>query len=286
VVRANGFSRAARLLEMTPAAVSRRVKALERQLGVRLLHRTTRRIQLTAEGAQYHERLSGLLGELRLLEQSLSTSVDEPVGELRVVAPMSFGQRRLSPVVAAFARQHPRVRVTLLLDDRETDLVGEGIDVAVRIAYPSDSSLVGRRIADVPRYACAAPAYLAARGTPVVPQDLSAHACLHYNVISEREEWRFNGPDGVQSVSMRGVFCSNNGDALAEAAIQGLGVALLPDFIVAEAIAKGRLVRILQEYERPPLSLSAVYPSREHLPAASRRFVDFLVESLGNRPAR
>jgi DNA-binding transcriptional LysR family regulator len=284
VVRANGFSRAARLLEMTPAAVSRRVGALERRLGVRLLQRTTRRVKLTAEGARYHEQLGRLLGELRVLEQELTSSADEPSGELRVVAPMSFGQRRLAPLVATFARHYPGVRLTLLLEDRETDLIGEGIDVAVRIAYPSDSSLIGRRIAEVPRYACAAPSYLAAHGTPAMPQDLARHACLHYNVISEREEWRFSGPDGEQAVSMRGVFCSNNGDVLAEAAIQGLGITLLPDFIVAEALEAGRLVRILQDYERPPLSLSVVYPSREHLPAATRRFVDFLVESLGDPP--
>jgi DNA-binding transcriptional LysR family regulator len=221
------------------------------------------------------------VGDLRAVEEQLEEVTGQVSGELRIVAPMSFGQRRLAPLVARFALEHPKLRVTLRLEDRETDIVAEGIDLAVRIAYPSDSSLVSRPIASVPRYFCASPGYLARRGTPRAPRDLLCHDCLHYNVISEREEWTFGGTEGDQSMVMKGVFCSNNGEVLAEAALQGLGITLLPDFIVEDALADGRLVRVLEGRERSPLTLSVLYPSRQHVPAKTRLFIDHLVEQFG-----
>ena len=199
-------------------------------------------------------------------------------GELRVVAPMSFGQRCLAPALGAFARRYPELRVSLKLEDSETDIVGEGLDLALRIAYPSDSSLIGRAIAPVPRWFCASPDYLARRGVPGEPADLLQHDCLHYNLISEREEWTFGGPDGNEVISTRGTLCSNNGEVLREAAIAGLGVAHLPDFIVADAIADGRLVRVLAGRERTPLTLFALYPSRHFVPAKTRLFIEYVTE--------
>lgn len=282
VVEAQGFSAAAKRLGSTPAAVSRRVKALEQRLGVRLLQRTTRKLRLTDAGERYFHEVGRLLGELNGVEQCLADEAGQLTGELRIVAPMSFGQRRLAPVVARFAATHKGLRVTLMLEDQETDLVGQGIDVAIRIAYPSDSSLVARAIASVPRYVCASPAYLQERGTPDQPKDLLAHDCLHYNVISEREEWTFGGAGGDETLLVKGVFCSNNGDVLAEAASQGLGITILPDFIVEEALADGRLVRILEGRERAPLILSVLYPSRQHVPLKTRLFVDHVMAQLGS----
>jgi DNA-binding transcriptional LysR family regulator len=281
VVEAQGFSAAAKRLDSTPAAVSRRIKALEQRLGVRLLQRTTRTLKLTEAGELYFREVSRLLGDLRAVEEQLEQVTGQASGELRIVAPMSFGQRRLAPVVVRFALMHPKLRVTLRLEDRETDIVAEGIDLAVRIAYPSDSSLVSRPIASVPRYFCASPGYLARRGTPQAPRDLLRHDCLHYNVISEREEWTFGGTEGDETIAMKGVFCSNNGEVLAEAAIQGLGITLLPDFIVEDALAEGRLVRVLEGRERVPLTLSVLYPSRQHVPAKTRLFIDYMVEQFG-----
>ncbi len=281
VVEEEGFSAAAKRLDTTPAAVSRRIKALEKRLDVRLLQRTTRKIQLTEAGELYFREVSRLLGDLKTIEQKLEEVTSQAIGELRIVAPMSFGQRRLAPVVARFALTHPKLRVSLRLEDRETDIVSEGLDLAVRIAYPSDSSLVARPIALVPRYICASPEYLAKRGTPRSPRDLLKHNCLHYNVISEREEWSFRDTEGGETVAIRGVFCSNNGEVLAEAAIQGLGITLLPDFIIEDAIDDGRLVRILEGQERPPLTLFVLYPSRQHVPAKTRLFIDYLVEQFG-----
>ncbi|MEJ2309038.1 MAG: LysR family transcriptional regulator [Gammaproteobacteria bacterium] len=278
VVEANGFGAAARRLETTPASVSRRVKALEQRLGVRLLQRTTRKISLTEAGERYFREGRRLLHELDELEQALTAAAREPEGELRIVAPMSFGQRRLAPLVAHFASLHGRLRISLMLEDRETDLFDEGADLAIRIGYPADSSMIARAIAAVPRHACASPDYLERRGYPESPGDLLQHDCLHYNLIPEREEWTFLGDDGEHTVAIRGSFCSNNGDVLAEAAMQGLGITLLPHFLVEDALADGRLVRVLEAYEREPLTLFVLYPSRHHVPAKTRRFLEYLLD--------
>jgi len=278
VVEANSFAAAAQRLETTPASVSRRVKALEQRLGVRLLQRTTRKLSLTEAGEHYFREGRRLLHELDDLEQALTASAREPQGELRIVAPMSFGQRRLAPLVARFATLHSTLRISLILEDRETDLIDAAADLAIRIGYPADSSMIVRTIAPIPRYACASPAYLKRRGRPESPNDLLHHDCLHYNLISEREEWTFLGKDGEQTLAIKGNFCSNNGDVLAEAAMQGLGITLLPNFIVEEALADGRLVKVLEDYEREPLSLFALYPSRHHVPAKTHRFLEYLLD--------
>ena len=281
VVEANGFAAAARRLETTPASVSRRVKSLEQHLGVRLLQRTTRKLSLTEAGERYFREGRRLLRELDDLEQALTAAAHELEGPLRIVAPMSFGQRRLASMVADFARQHPKLRMSLILEDRETDLIDEAADLAIRIGYPADSSMVARAIAPIPRFACASPDYLARRGTPKSPRDLLQHDCLHYSLISEREEWTFQGSDGEQTLAIKGSFCSNNGDVLAEAAMQGLGIALLPGFIVQAGLSDGRLVKVLQAYERAPLTLFALYPSRRHVPRKTRRFLQHLLEHFG-----
>lgn len=278
VVEANGFGAAARRLETTPASVSRRVKALEQRLGVRLLQRTTRKLSLTDAGERYFREGRRLLHELDELEQALAGAAREPEGELRIVAPMSFGQRRLAPLVARFAALHSKLRISLLLEDRETDLFDEAADLAIRIGYPADSSMIARAISPVPRHACASPEYLERRGYPESPEDLLHHDCLHYNLISEREEWTFLGGDGERTLAIEGTFCSNNGDVLAEAAMQGLGITLLPHFIVEEGLADGRLVKVLADYERAPLTLFALYPSRQHVPAKTRKFLEYLLD--------
>ena len=277
VVEAQGFSAAAKRLNSTPAAVSRRIKALEQRLGVRLLQRTTRKVRLTQQGEVYYREVSRILGQLNNVEQELSESINHPKGDLRIVAPMSFGQHRLAPMVNEFASKYPGLRISLMLEDRETDIVTEGYDLAIRIAYPNDSSLVGRAIAPIPRYICASPEYLQKRGIPNTPADLTNHECLHYNLISEREEWSF---PGSENLIVKGKFCSNNGEVLLQAAIDGLGIVFLPQFIVDPALADGKLTRILEGLEQPPLTLYALYPSRKHVPAKTRLFIDFIIEKL------
>ena len=280
VVEERGFSAAAARLDTTTASVSRRVKALEQRLGTRLLQRTTRNIQLTEAGELYYQAVRRAVGDLRDAEDQLQEVTTKPFGELRIVAPMSFGQRRLSSLVARFAAAHPRLRVSLLLDDRETELLEAGVDLALRIAYPTDSSYIAKPIVPVPRYLCASPDYLEAKGTPTKPADLLQHDCLHYNVISELEEWTFDGPAGSETVAVKGSFCSNNGDVLLQAALDGLGITLLPDFIVADALAEGRLVRILKKRERAPLTLFALYPSRQFVPVKTRLFIEYITGAI------
>lgn len=281
VVEAKGFSAAAKHLDSTAAAVSRRIKALEQRLGVRLLQRTTRLVQLTEAGEIYYREVRRLLDDLEAAENQLQDVTGEPAGELRIVAPMTFGQQRLAPLVSRFALEHPRLRISLILDDSETDLVAEGVDLALRIAYPVDSSLIARPLGLVPRYFCASPDYLAKKGTPGKPEDLAGHDCLHYSLISERDEWQFGGAGDEQSVVVKGRFCSNNGEVLAQAAMTGLGIALLPNFVVDNALAEGRLVRVLEGYEQAPLTLSVIYPSRQHVPAKARMMIEYLQQQLG-----
>lgn len=280
VVDAGGFSAAAVALGTTATATSRRVKALEERLGVRLLNRTTRRISLTEAGQIYYAQVRRLLADLRETEEQLSQIANELRGALRITAPMSFGVRRLAPLVARFVKQHPQVEIELQLDDRMVDIVDEGLDLALRIGYPRDSSLIMRRIATIPRYVCASPAYLAARGLPEQPLDLLQHNCLHYNNLRTREEWTLTGPEGADPVAVHGNFCSNNGSVLCAAAVQGLGIALLPEFIVAADLAAGRLQRVLQGHEPPPFGLYGLYPSRQFVPAKIKLFLDFLGETL------
>jgi DNA-binding transcriptional LysR family regulator len=191
---------------------------------------------------------------------------------------MSFGQRRLAPLVARFAAINSKLRISLVLEDRETDLIDAAADLVIRIGYPADSSTIAREIAPVPRHVCASPEYLERRGYPESPDELLHHDCLHYNLISERDEWTFISADCEQTLAIKGSFCSNNGDVLAEAAMQGLGIALLPEFIVEEGLTDGRLVKVLEDFERAPLIFFALYPSRQHVPAKTHRFLAYLLD--------
>ncbi len=275
VAEEGGFTPAAAALGTTVASVSRRIKGLERRLGVRLFNRTTRRVSLTEAGETYLQHVRRVLDDLADAEASVHQLTGEARGTLRVAAPLSFGVRRLAPVLARFARQHPALRVRLSLDDRVVDLVEGGYDLALRIGYPPDSSLIGRALLPVARFLCAAPGYLDARGTPADPGELADHDCLHYNPLAFSEEWPLAGA-GPRGITVEGRLCSNNGDVLREAAIAGMGIALLPDFIVEDALARGQLKRILRQFEPPPFTLYAVYPSREFVPAKVRLFLDAL----------
>ncbi len=280
VVDAGGFTAAAEALATTVTATSRRIKALEQRLGVRLLNRTTRRISLTEAGQLYYDQARLLLADLRETEEQLSQLSNEPIGQLRITAPASFGSKRLAAPVSRFARQHSRLQVQLQLDDRFVDIVAEGFDIALRIGYPQDSSLVMRSITPIARYVCASPDYLARHGRPEKPMDLIKHDCLHYNNVSVRDEWTFNGANGLEVVEVQGKFCSNNGDALCMAAAEGLGIALLPDFIVENQLRQHKLVRLLEGFEPPPFDLFALYPSRHFVPAKIKLFLDYLTGAL------
>jgi DNA-binding transcriptional LysR family regulator len=281
VVDAGGFSRAAERMETTPGAVSRRIAALEQRLGLRLFNRTTRALNLTEAGEHYYRDVSAILQALGDAEDRVSHLSESPSGDLRVAAPMSFAVRALAPLLPGFRARYPELRLSLDLDDRMIDIVAAGVDLALRIGPLGDSSLVARRIVEFERLFCAAPTYLDRRGRPETPAELRRHACLHYSNVGVREEWSLSGPDGTEIIEVQGPLCANNGDLLRRAALGGMGICSLPEFIVAEDLAAGRLERVLADHHTPRLVLAAVWPSRRFVPAKVRAFVDYLVDALG-----
>ncbi len=284
VARRGGFTPAARHLGLSRAQVSKAVSRLEQHLGARLLNRTTRRVSLTATGKVYLERCEAILQEIAELEDIAASHAGEPAGRILLSAPTSFGILHLSRAIPAYLEKYPAVQVSLSLTDRFVDVVAEGFDLAIRIAKLEDSSLVARRIAPGRLVFCAAPAYLERHGEPRVPQDLAIHHCLVYSNDLKPDTWRVRGPSGIESIRVNGPVCADNGDVLRSAALSGLGIALLPTFIVGADIRGGSLRQVLADYCPPPISIHAVFPSRRFLSARVRSFVDFLVEHYGDTP--
>ena len=281
VVEENGFSAAARSMNLSKAAVSKQVARLEDRLGVRLLNRTTRRLGLTEAGRDYYERARRILAEVEDAEQAASSRLVHPRGLLRVNAPVTFGQTYLTPILPHFMKRWPELRVELTLMDRFVDLIDEGFDLAVRVAGMGNSPLIARRLCEARHIVCAAPSYLAARGTPQRPADLARHDCLLYSYLSSGDDWRFIGPDGRElGVRVDGPLRANNGDALRYAAAAGLGVVYSPDFMVADMLQQGVLVPLLPDWRTPEMAIQAVYPPGRPLGAKVRVFIDFLVENL------
>jgi DNA-binding transcriptional LysR family regulator len=284
VVNQEGFTAAAEKLGLSRAQVSKSVMQLEAHLGTRLLNRTTRRVSLTEVGRVYHERCVAILADIEEIEGMAGEQTDKPRGTLRLSAPNSFGILHLNEVIPRYIKQYPQVRISLSLSDRLIDVVAEGFDLVIRIAAPEDSSLIARKIAPCRRVFCAAPGYLEQSGIPRVPQDLAIHPCLVYSNDLRPDTWVLHGPNGAESIKVNGPVCADNGDALKAAAVAGLGVALLPTFIVGPELRAGRLQQVLTNYCPPEISIYAVFPSRRYLSAKVRTFVDFLSGCFGENP--
>ncbi len=279
VVEQGSFARAADQLDMSTSAVSRRVAELEAHLATRLLHRTTRRISLTESGQAYFERTLHLLADIEETEAVVSSSTVTPRGTIRLTCSTSFGVPYLAPAIGAFQVRYPEVRFDIAASNRFVDLVEEGLDLAIRIGDLGNPNLIARRIGSMRLVACAAPDYLAQHGTPKHPDDLARHNCFTYEYAPVRNQWRFNDRKGGEiRVHVEGSVHANNGEMLAAIAAAGTGIALEPDFIVNPLCASGRLVEILKPYRPAPYSIYAVYPSRRHLSAKVRTFVDFLAQ--------
>ncbi|MBT3360198.1 MAG: LysR family transcriptional regulator [Rhodospirillales bacterium] len=284
IAERQSFSAAARDLGLSKSAVSKKLAALESRLGARLLNRTTRRLSLTEAGAEFFERAQRILAELDEAEQAVTRLQVEPRGNLRVNAPMSFGILHMAPALADFMADHDELTVTLDLNDRLVDLVEEGYDVAVRIARMTDSSLIARKLAPARLGVCASPDYWRKHGVPAHPRDLAGHNCLFYTYLAAQDQWAFRGPDGPFNVRVRGNLRANSGEALRAAAVAGLGIYFGPTFIVGDELRAGRLTTVLDEFVDPDLSIYAVYPHRQLVPAKVRVFVDFLAERFGAEP--
>jgi len=277
VVEVGSFAGAADRLGMSTSAVSRLLAQLENLLDARLLNRTTRRISLTESGQAYYQRCLQLLADLAETEEMVSTNTANPRGTLRLTAPLSFGASHLAPALGEFARLHPTLKFDVMLSDRIVDLVEEGMDLAIRIGAIGNLNLVARRISSARQLLCASPDYLVRRGTPVTPEELAGHDCLSYSYAADSNTWNFRNTAGIENrIKVTGPVLANNGTVLAELAAAGLGITFAPDFIAKPLIDDGRLQTLLPDWEPEPLPICAVYPSRRHLSAKVRSFVDFL----------
>lgn len=285
VVDRGGFSAAAQDLRISRAMVSRHVQELEARLGARLLHRTTRRVSLTEAGQVYYDRSAHLLADLASADSEVGELHTRPRGLLRINGPVVFGAMHLSAAVADYMAAFPEVKIELTLNDRTVDLVEEGFDLAIRIGRLADSSLIARRLAPCRLVIVASPDYLARRGTPQEPGDLTKHDCIRYMYGEGGDVWHFQGPDGKLAVRVQGQLRTNNGDAMRIAASRGMGIAVIPSFIVSEELGNGVLVPLLKGWgAAEEIALHAVYPPGRNPSAKLRSFIDFLVPRFGEHP--
>ncbi|WLG94050.1 LysR family transcriptional regulator [Pseudomonas sp. FP198] len=279
VMESGSFTAAADKLGLSKQFVSRKLMELEQRLGVRLLNRSTRRLDVTPLGQRYHEAALRLLSEVEQVEQGISGQTSEPRGTIRLSAPLSFAVAHLGSLLPLFLQRYPDVTVEVDLSDRSVDLLGEGYDLALRIGVLEDSTLIARRIASIERVYCASAAYLAQRGTPTRPEDLRSHDCLPYG-HSRQVQWRFAGKGKPLALEVVGRMRANNGDLLRDAAIAGMGITYLPTFILGEALRDGRLIKVLEGFETEPLTLSAVYPQHRQSSRPVQALVEFLREHM------
>jgi DNA-binding transcriptional LysR family regulator len=282
VVVSGGFAAAARQMGQSRSTVNKLVIALENDLGVQLLHRSTRVVAPTETGLAFYERCIEILSSLEDAERSVTQLQVEPKGRLRINAPMTFGTLHLAEPIADFVAQYPEIQVELTLSDRFVDPIEEGFDVTIRIAEPQPtSSLLVQPLAPAERVLCASPTYLEKHGIPTHPMELRSHSCLHYGQIAMEHRWTLIGVDGEYTAIVQGVLCSNNGEVLRDAAIRGLGITLLPRFIVEPALQQGILQIVLPNYHPSELSIEVLYPVNRHLSTKIRLLVDFLRERFG-----
>ena len=285
VVEAGSFTAAAERLGSAKSAVSRRVSALEERLGVQLLRRTTRVLNLTETGQSFYDHSARILADLDEAEAAVQHEHGELRGTLRVALPLSFGVRHMCKPIATFTKLHPKLHFDLDLNDRRIDLIEEGMDLALRIGHLKDSSLIARRLFDARTVTAASPHYVKTHGAPQTPEDLVDHDCLVYSNLADPDRWSWKDEKGKERVvKVNTVLRASSGDFLANAAAHGLGIVIQPTFLAAEAIRRGNLVPILTDYEWPVTPAFAVYPPTRHLSYRVRAFIDFLVERFSGTP--
>lgn len=283
VAEAGSFVKAAEALDVSKTAVSRYVAELESRLGVRLLHRTTRRLSLTPEGELFQARCRDLLGSVDEAESEITSRSGEASGLLRLNVPFSFGLLHLAPLWVEFMALHPKVTLDVTLADRVVDLVEEGFDMAVRIAHLPNSSLVSRPLTSTRMVLCASPAYLEERGHPAHPSDLARHDVLAYSLLSMGDEWEFTGPEGAVSIKVTPRMRTNSGDTCRVAALRHRGIVLQPTFLVGPELLAGTLVEVMPAYRCIELGVYAVYPSRKFVSPKVRLMIEFLVNAFRMR---
>ncbi|PLT25015.1 LysR family transcriptional regulator [Pseudoalteromonas sp. MelDa3] len=283
VVQEGSFSKAADKLDISPQLVSKYISALEDNLRTRLLHRTTRKVSVTEAGNQYYQRCQQVVIDIEDMENSLNNLSENVSGVLSISAPMSFGTKHLAGLLVGFQKQYPNLKLDLRLTDQYVDIVEQGIDIALRIGVLKNSTLIAKKIAPINLAVFASPDYLKRHGTPQTLLDLQSHNYLRYS-HSEPTKRLFGVNELKSELKLESNFVANNGDLLLNTAIAGGGIAMQPTFIAGEALAQGKVVRILNDYEPDPMGLYMVYANREFLPSKVRAFVDFTSDFYGDTP--
>lgn len=286
-VETGGFSAAARDIGLTPSALSKLVTRLEDRLGARLLHRTTRRLQLTTEGEAFYARARPILTAMDEAEAEVTQASAGPRGLLRLHCGSTFGMHQLAPAIPRFLELHPAVEIDITISDQPLGATDEAFDLAIRIGPLDESSLVARRICNLERVICASPGYLERHGRPRTPDDLQQHNCLSITSLPALRRWPFDTDDGIRVVHVGGNVAANNAEAVLQLALAGVGITRLSDVVVSAAIRDGALVPILTDWHHvEPVPLFATYPSSRNLSPKVRAMVDFLVAEFGGAPWR
>ena len=280
VAELGSFSAVAQQLGVARSVITRQIAALEEHLGIKLMVRSTRRLTLTSAGAAYLEKCRVILNLVEVAETGVAEERLTPRGTIRVSLPLSFGLRRVSPLLLDFARRYPEVRLDMDYTDRRVNLIEEAIDLSVRITGKLGANEVARRLGTIPMRVIASPAYLAEHGTPRHPSELAHHECLSYTMVGAQQTWAFEVSGTPVNFSIRARLHANNGEALTEAAVQGLGIALQPAFIAEDAIGSGRVVTLLEDFRSPELGIYALLPSNRQVPHRVRVLMDFLANHL------
>ena len=284
VAETGSLSRAAELLELSNAAASRYLSAMEQRLGARLVERNTRRLYLTDTGQEFFQKAKAILADLKDAEAAVNATALNPTGVLRISASLSFSLHHVAPLLKHYTERYPNVTVHIEAANRYLDIIDNNIDVAIRTReVEPDSNITIRRLADTRRVLAASPGYLKQHGIPKTPQDLQKHKVLVYTYANKPNELRFTQPDpkaAVQNttIQVKGLLESNDGQVLRTAALDGLGILVQPIYILYDDIAAGRLVPVLDDWDLPRLTINLAYPSRKHLSAKVRTFIDFVVE--------
>ncbi len=284
VVEAGSFTAVASQLNTTQPTISRQIAALEDHLGSRLLTRTTRTLTLTDDGRAFYDHALRALDAVGEAVNAVGRRRSTPSGLLRIATPVVFGRLHIVPRLPAFLQRWPDVAVDLMMSDTFTDLAEQGIDLAIRVGEVTDPGLIARRIGLVRRVTVAAPAYLAAHGTPLTPPDLVHHSCIVYTRLSTGNRWIFEGPDGPISVDVKGRYRADNSEAVREAVVAGLGIAVIPTFAFGAEIAAGEIEVLLSAYEPKQLPMHAVQPSRRFVPLKVRAMIDYLAHEFALDP--
>lgn len=281
IADSGSISRAAEALGMSVSAASRYLMTLEQRLNIRLVNRTTRQLSLTGEGKIFCEHCRDIINSMKEAETSVSAAAQNPIGLLRVQASLSFSLLHLMPLIPAFTERYPRIRIEIVSSNRYHDIIENGIDVAIRTRrIEADSQITIRRLAQTRRLLAAAPSYLARHGTPILPSDLGEHRLLLYTLADNWNELRFRRGSESVTVPVNGALHANDGQLIRKGALDGLGILVQPTYIIHDDLEAGRLVRVLDDWDLPRLTMNLAYPTKAFMPAKTRLFIDFLVEDF------